>query len=73
MVAGGIALAVLLLIVVTVIATALRSGSSSQNTPAAIASVPPTQLAPNVPPAPRGLATAPGNLVLDVPITGVEE
>lgn len=58
-----------LLVVVTVIATALRSGSSSSNTSAAIASVPPTQLAPNVPPAPRGLATAPGNLVLDVPIT----
>jgi hypothetical protein len=57
-----------LLVVVTVIATALRSGSSS-NTSAAIASVPPTQLAPNAPPAPVGLATAPGNLVLDVPVT----
>jgi len=57
---------VVLLIVVTVVATALRSGSSSSNTAAALASVPPTQLAPNVPPAPRGLATAPGNLVLDV-------
>jgi hypothetical protein len=64
-----IALAALLLIVVTVIATALRSGSASTNTPAALASVPATQLAPNVPPAPRALATAPGNLVLDVPIT----
>jgi len=63
-----IALAVVLLVVVTVIATALRSGSSS-NTSAAIASVPPTQLAPNAPPAPVGLATAPGNLVLDVPVT----
>jgi hypothetical protein len=62
-------LAVVLLIVVTVVATALRSGSSTTNTPAALASVPATQLAPNVPPAPRGLATAPGNLVLDVPIT----
>jgi hypothetical protein len=60
---------VVLLVVVTVIATALRSGSSSSNTSAALASVPLTQLAPNVPPAPRGLATAPGNLVLDVPIT----
>jgi hypothetical protein len=59
---------VVLLVVVTVIATALRSGSSS-NTSAAIASVPPTQLAPNAPPAPVGLATAPGNLVLDVPVT----
>ena len=58
-----------LLVVVTVIATALRSGSSSSNTSAAIASVPPTQLAPNAPPAPVGLATAPGNLVLDVPVT----
>ena len=64
-----IALAVVLLVVVTVIATALRSGSSSSNTSAAIASVPPTQLAPNAPPAPVGLATAPGNLVLDVPVT----
>jgi hypothetical protein len=63
-----IALAVVLLVVVTVIATALRSGSSA-NTATAIASVPPTQLAPNAPPAPVGLATAPGNLVLDVPIT----
>jgi hypothetical protein len=61
-------LAVVLLVVVTVVATALRSGSSS-NTPAAIARVPPTQLAPNAPPAPVGLATAPGNLVLDVPVT----
>jgi hypothetical protein len=59
---------VVLLVVVTVIATALRSGSSS-STSAAIASVPPTQLAPNAPPAPVGLATAPGNLVLDVPVT----
>jgi hypothetical protein len=58
-----------LLVVVTVIATALRSGSSSNNTPTAIASVPPTQLAPNAAPVPAGLATAPGNLVLDVPIT----
>jgi hypothetical protein len=57
-----------LLVVVTVIATALRSGSS-ENSPAAIASVvPSSQLAPNAPPAPLGLATAPGNLVLDVPI-----
>jgi hypothetical protein len=57
-----------LLVVVTIIATALRSGSS-ENSPAAIASVVPTsQLAPNAPPAPLGLATAPGNLVLDVPI-----
>jgi hypothetical protein len=63
-----IALAVVLLVVVTVIATALRSGSSP-STPAAIASVPPTLLAPNAPPAPAGLATAPGNLVLDVPIS----
>ena len=31
--------------------------------------VPPTQLAPNAPPAPRGLATAAGNLVLDVPVS----
>jgi hypothetical protein len=61
---------VVLLVVVTVIATALRSGSSSSNTPAALAfTTPPTQLAPNAPPAPLGLATAPGNLVLDVPIT----
>lgn len=64
-----VALAVVLLIAVTVIATALRSGSSSNNTEAALASVPPTQLAPNAPPAPLGLATAPGNLVLDVPVT----
>jgi hypothetical protein len=57
-----------LLVVVTIIATALRSGSS-ENSPAAIASVVPTsQLAPNAPPAPVGMATAPGNLVLDVPI-----
>jgi hypothetical protein len=63
-----VALAIVLLVTVTVIATALRSGSSS-NTPTAIASVPPTQLAPNGPPAPRGLATAPGNLVLDVPVS----
>jgi len=63
-----IALAVVLLVVVTVVATALRSGSSP-STSAAIASVPPTQLAPNAPPAPAGLATAPGNLVLDVPIS----
>jgi hypothetical protein len=57
-----------LLVVVTVVATALRSGSS-ENSPAAIASVvPSSQLAPNSPPAPVGLATAPGNLVLDVPI-----
>jgi hypothetical protein len=57
-----------LLVVVTVIATALRSGSS-ENSPAAIASIVPTsQLAPNAPPAPLGLATAPGNLVLDVPV-----
>jgi hypothetical protein len=64
-----IALAAVLLVVVTVIATALRSGSSSNTTAAAIASVPPTQLAPNAPPVPAGLATAPGNLVLDVPVT----
>ena len=58
----------MLLIVVTIVATALRSGSST-NSPAAIASVvPPSQLAPNAPPAPLGMATAPGNLVLDVPI-----
>jgi hypothetical protein len=59
---------VVLLVVVTVIATALRSGSSA-NTPAALAITPPSQLAPNAPPAPIGLATAPGNLVLDMPIT----
>jgi hypothetical protein len=58
---------VVLLVVVTVVATALRSGSSS-STPA-LATTPATQLAPNAPPAPLGLATAPGNLVLDVPIT----
>jgi hypothetical protein len=63
-----IALAVVLLVVVTVVATALRSGSSPNTTPA-LASVPRTQLAPNVPPSPVGLATAPGNLVLDVPIS----
>jgi len=58
-----------LLVVVTIIATALRSGSS-ENSPAAIASVvPSSQLAPNAPPAPLGMATAPGNLVLDVPIS----
>jgi hypothetical protein len=57
-----------LVVVVTIIATALRSGSSD-NSPAAIASVvPSSQLAPNAPPAPVGMATAPGNLVLDVPI-----
>ena len=59
----------MLLVVVTIIATALRSGSS-ENSPAAIASVVPfSQLAPNAPPAPVGMATAPGNLVLDVPIS----
>ena len=58
----------MLLVVVTIVATALRSGSST-NSPAAIASVvPSSQLAPNAPPAPLGMATAPGNLVLDVPI-----
>jgi hypothetical protein len=64
-----VALAVVLLVIVAVIATALRSGSSSTNTTPALATTPSTQLAPNAPPAPLGLATATGNLVLDVPIT----
>src|SRR4029079_11761496 len=41
----------------------------SPTPPAPISTVvPSSQLAPNAPPAPLGMATAPGNLVLDVPI-----